>query len=82
MRDNELLYSVCAMCITILLVAVGYFHSKTEEKRLNLFVECLYSSQDVVDPVSRCRAEIPQILLWENGVEELEEPEDLMDGGK
>jgi hypothetical protein len=82
MRENEILYSVLAICITILLVALGYFNSRTEEKRLDLFVECLYSSQGVVDPVERCRAEIPQILLWEKGVEELEEPEDLMDGGK
>jgi hypothetical protein len=83
MRENEILYSVLAICITILLVALGYFNSRTEEKRLDLFVECLYSSQGVVDPVERCRAEIPNIIRWEDELDdELDEPEDLMDGGK
>ena len=82
MRENEILYSVLAVCITILLVSLGYFNSRTDEKRLDLFVECLYASQEVVDPVARCQAEVPQIILWEKGLEELEEPEDLMDGGK
>lgn len=83
MRENEILYSVLAICITVLLVSLGYFNTRTEEKRLDLFVECLYSSQGVVDPVERCRVEIPDIIRWEDGLDdELDEPEDLMDGGK
>ena len=82
MRENEVIYSVLAMCITVLLIAIGYFSHKTDEKRMDLFVECLYASQEVVDPVARCRAEVPQIILWEKSLDELDEPEDLMDGGK
>lgn len=81
MRDNEMLYSVLAVCVTVLLIAIGYFSHKTDEKRIDLFVECLYSSDGVVDPIDRCRQEVPRIIRWEDE-DELEEPEDLMDGGK
>jgi hypothetical protein len=84
MRENEVLYSVLVVCITVLLVGLGYFNSKKEEKRIDLFVECLYSSQGLfADPVEKCRFDVPRIIQWEDELDdELEEPEDLMDGGK
>lgn len=84
MRENEILYSVVAMCITLLLVSIGHFSAKTEEKRIDLFVECLYSSQGFTsDPVEKCRLDVLRIIQWEAQLDdELDEPEDSMDGGK
>lgn len=84
MKENEVIYSVLAVCVTVLLLGLGYFDSKKDEKRIDLFVECLYSSQGVVtDPVEKCRFDVPRIIQWDEDLEaESEEPEDLMDGGK
>lgn len=75
MRENELLYSVLAVCVTVLLLGIGHFDAKKEEERIDLFVECLYSSSEVVDPVDKCKRDVPRIIQWED------EPEDDMDGG-
>lgn len=69
----SLFHSVLAVCVTVLIMFVGYMWQRSDEIKVDLVVECIYANQNVEDPVEDCVKNIvPRMLKLSSTPQEVQ----------